>query len=84
LITLYTEAIWQRRYVKKLSPELSRLPYNKLVLNNAAESINDTYEYHQATGRRNYLAIAPASTAFASTISGASASPGVPAAGTSN
>ena len=36
-----TEAIWQRRYVKKLSPELSRLPYNKLVLINAAESIND-------------------------------------------
>ena len=36
-----TEAIWQRRYVKKLSPELSRLTYNKLVLINAAESIND-------------------------------------------
>ena len=36
-----TEAIWQRRYVKKLSPELSRLAYNKLVLINAAESIND-------------------------------------------
>jgi toxin HigB-1 len=36
-----TEAIWQRRYVKKLSPELSRLAYNKLVLVNAAESIND-------------------------------------------
>jgi plasmid maintenance system killer protein len=30
-----------RRYVKKLSPELSRLAYNKLVLINAAESIND-------------------------------------------
>jgi proteic killer suppression protein len=36
-----TEAIWQRRYVKKLSPELSRLTYNKLVLVNAAEIIND-------------------------------------------
>ena len=36
-----TEAIWQRRYVKKLSPELGRLTYNKLVLINAAESIND-------------------------------------------
>lgn len=36
-----TEAIWGRRYVKKLSPELSRLTYNKLVLVNAAESIND-------------------------------------------
>jgi toxin HigB-1 len=36
-----TEAIWQRRYVKKLSPEPSRLAYNKLVLVNAAESIND-------------------------------------------
>jgi proteic killer suppression protein len=36
-----TEAIWQRRYVKRLSPELSRLAYNKLVLINAAESIND-------------------------------------------
>ena len=36
-----TEAIWQRRYVKKLSPELSRLAYNKLVLIDAAETIND-------------------------------------------
>jgi toxin HigB-1 len=36
-----TEAIWQRRYIKKLSPELSRLAYNKLVLINAAEGIND-------------------------------------------
>ncbi len=36
-----TEAIWHRRYVKKLSPELSRLTHNKLVLINAAESIND-------------------------------------------
>ena len=36
-----TEAIWHRRYVKKLSPELSRLAYNKLVLINAGESIND-------------------------------------------
>ena len=35
------EAIWHRRYVKKLSPELSRLAYNKLVLINAAETIND-------------------------------------------
>jgi len=36
-----TEAIWQRRYIKRLSPKLSRLAYNKLVLINAAESIND-------------------------------------------
>ena len=36
-----TEAIWQRRYIKRLSPELSRLAYSKLVLINAAESIND-------------------------------------------
>jgi toxin HigB-1 len=36
-----TKAIWHRRYVKKLSPELSRFTYNKLVLINAAESIND-------------------------------------------
>ena len=36
-----TEAIWQRRYVKKLSPELSKLTYNKLILINAAQSIND-------------------------------------------
>ena len=36
-----TEAIWHRRYVKKFSPELGRLTYNKLVLINAAESIND-------------------------------------------
>ena len=33
-----TAAIWRRRYVKKLS---GRLAYNKLVLINAAESIND-------------------------------------------
>lgn len=36
-----TEAVWRRTYVKKLSPELSRLTYNKLVLINAAEAIND-------------------------------------------
>ena len=36
-----TEAIWQRRYVKKFSPELSRLTYNKLVLIDAAGNIND-------------------------------------------
>lgn len=36
-----TEAIWHRRYRKELSPELGRLTYNKLVLINAAESIND-------------------------------------------
>jgi proteic killer suppression protein len=36
-----TEAIWHRRYLKKRGPELSRLAYNKLVLINAAESIND-------------------------------------------
>jgi proteic killer suppression protein len=37
-----TDAIWHRRYVKKLSPELSRLTYTKLALINAAESINDS------------------------------------------
>jgi proteic killer suppression protein len=36
-----TEAIWRRQYVKKVSPELSRPAYNKLVLLNAAERIND-------------------------------------------
>ena len=36
-----TEAIWQRRYIKRLSPELSRITYTKLVLINAAENIND-------------------------------------------
>jgi toxin HigB-1 len=36
-----TEAIWGRRHIKQFSPELSRLAYNKLVLINAAESIND-------------------------------------------
>jgi proteic killer suppression protein len=35
------EVIWRRRYVKRLSPELSRLAYSKLVLINAAETIND-------------------------------------------
>jgi proteic killer suppression protein len=32
-----TEAIWRRRFVKKLN----RLTYNKLVLVDAAENIND-------------------------------------------
>lgn len=36
-----TEAVWGRRYVKRFSPELSRLAYNKLVLINAAESVDD-------------------------------------------
>jgi toxin HigB-1 len=36
-----TETIWQRRYVKKPSPEPSRLADNTLVLINSAESIND-------------------------------------------
>lgn len=31
----------QRRYVKNLSPEFSRLTYKKLALVNAAETIND-------------------------------------------
>jgi proteic killer suppression protein len=35
------EAIWHRRYVKRISPELSRLAYNKWVLINAAGAIND-------------------------------------------
>ena len=38
-----TEAIWQRRHVKKLSSELSRLADDTLVLINAAESINDRW-----------------------------------------
>jgi toxin HigB-1 len=36
-----TQAVWRRSYVKRFSPELSRLAYNKLALINAAESIND-------------------------------------------
>lgn len=36
-----TEAIWYRHDVKKLGPELSRLAYNKLILINTAEGIND-------------------------------------------
>jgi proteic killer suppression protein len=36
-----TEGLWNRRRVKRLSTELSRLAYNKLVLINAAENIND-------------------------------------------
>ena len=36
-----TEAIWNRQHVKKLASELSRSAYNKLVLLNAAGSIND-------------------------------------------
>jgi len=35
------EAIWQRRYVKRISAELSRLAYNKLALIDAAGTIND-------------------------------------------
>ena len=35
------EAIWQRRYVKRISPELSRLAYNKMTLIDAAGTIND-------------------------------------------
>lgn len=35
------EAIWQRRYVKKISPELCRLAYNKLTLIDSAGTIND-------------------------------------------
>ena len=36
-----TEAIWRRRYAKKIGRKLSRLAYHKLVLINAAERIND-------------------------------------------
>jgi len=36
-----TEAVGRRVYVRKLSPELSRLAYDTLVVINAAESIND-------------------------------------------
>lgn len=35
------EAIWQRRYVKRIGPELGRLAYNKLALIDAAGTIND-------------------------------------------
>jgi proteic killer suppression protein len=34
------EAISHRRYAKRLSPELAKLTYNKLILINAAGSIN--------------------------------------------
>lgn len=80
-----TEAIWQRRYVKKLSPELSRLTHNKLVLINAAESINDLRvppgnRLEKLSGNR-----AGQYSASASTTSGGSASPGAPTApGTSS
>jgi len=36
-----TEAVCRRSFVKKLSPELCRLTYNKLALIDAAGSIND-------------------------------------------
>ena len=36
-----TERLWNRRHVKRLSPELTGLAYNKLILINAVESIND-------------------------------------------
>jgi proteic killer suppression protein len=36
-----TERLWNRRHINRLSPELGRLAYNKLVLIHAAESIND-------------------------------------------
>lgn len=36
-----TEATWHRGYVKKLSPELGKTAYNKMVLINAATNIND-------------------------------------------
>lgn len=35
------EAIWQRSYVKRISPELCRLAYKKLTLIDAAGTIND-------------------------------------------
>ena len=35
------EAIWNRRYVRRYSPESAKLTHVKLVLINAAESIND-------------------------------------------
>lgn len=52
-----TEAIWHRRHVRKLGPELSRSAYNKLVVLNAADSINDLRvppgnRLEKLTGRR--------------------------------
>ena len=35
------EAVWHRRHVKKLGPALSKSAYNKLVLLNSAETVND-------------------------------------------
>jgi hypothetical protein len=35
------EAIWRRRYVKRISPELCRIAHNKLTLIDAAGTIND-------------------------------------------
>ena len=35
------EAVWHRRHVRRLGPEVTRAAYNKLVLLNAAENIND-------------------------------------------
>ena len=37
------EAIWHRRYVKWLSPELAKLTYNKLALINTAKNINNLH-----------------------------------------
>ena len=37
------EAIWHRRYVKRLSPALAKITYDKLALINAAENINDQW-----------------------------------------
>ncbi len=56
------EAIWHRRYVKKLSPELAKLTYNKLALINAARA-STTCVCLQATGWRSCPVIAPVSTA---------------------
>jgi len=35
------ESIWRRRYVKRISPELCKIAYNKLTLIDAAGNIND-------------------------------------------
>ncbi|MBE5458335.1 hypothetical protein E3G52_005243 [Mycobacteroides abscessus] len=36
-----TEAVWERRFVKRFGPELSKAAYRKLVVLHAAGTLND-------------------------------------------
>ncbi|KKF00518.1 MULTISPECIES: type II toxin-antitoxin system RelE/ParE family toxin [Mycolicibacterium] len=36
-----TEAVWERKFVKKFGPDLSKTAYRKLVVLNAATTLND-------------------------------------------